>query len=1345
MEADPGKQRSRQKRRERALQLQQEKQTREEDEASGQDDQDESPPRSSKDKLPRSKPKKVKGALFEEDIIDGFAIMSFKTLEDLEGVSKKNGCIKPKAVKIEGDKPLDTLNHEEDNKLKKKKPKKPSVLNSCIENSNGDSGDVPPTASNSSNKTEPVVNHMVNSGDHLTNHHNGPLEPPRSISRDRLSDASTHSGSGQGYVCDVESGDDKASESGSDLYSGIPSGGILNDLPSNGISNPCVALTAPTPPPSTSSTPTSLCSPSPVHQVLVASTTTTTTTTTSSTSRPGLNDSLTALTAVTTATLSSVIHSAQSVPERSATKPPQNHLKRSLSPSSQQQHVGDNSSCARSIQYSKALKASSAHSSANKGLSHSHHQPSSDNPLQNGPGNLIQAPPAQPHLNNHFPYPSPGASYPSPYPLYSPLRPDPRPVALGSSPRPDQRCNSLTPLSNGTPVTTTPSHLGRSDQNSSGHSSPGYQHKTPPTPSWTNDPRQKFTPPLPPKSQSCKPEQLTFSASSLVKDSDKDKIKHKDSSGHHLHHSHHHHHSKDREKEREKQRTPVSSSSLTCPTYPTAKPTWPSQVYSPLLHHHSPLTPAPPQSSPLFPLPLAPPPPLLAAGPSSLSAGMFAPPIPPAPPTLSSAPLPTHPTASSQFSAESLIRSPDFLHQDLNNRLLAHRESSSIALPPTQFVRSETHQHQHQHQHLHNHMHQHTYGGLSASPLVPPGPPLFEKMPKMFETAVFRPSIVPSYSSFSSLLPPGPSGSTIASSLQGAFQPKSLVTPGQMLVPFRDREKAVPPPPTPKKQGKWCAVHVRVAWEIYHRQQKQPDPGSSNKSDSKPLEPSLRPPAHLLPPSRPTDLGPSTPTSLLASVARSVPEGIVHPSSSFLSSNLVSGMSGFPRPSPYPPPSLLNPLSFSGLGSSMFSPVRDMGPPGLPSGLSSPHEWNRLHRTPSSFPSWPKSEQDREKERDKERKDDERERRSLNHRLPGTEDPRHSDPSRPRSRSRSRSPLRNGRLECHVKPEMGHYDRRPLSASSSDRRPLSASSSGMKLKEEENSIPHHIVEREKMERERMERERMERERLERDRLERDRLERDRLERDRIERDRMERDRMEKEKLLQNAERAEREKILQAVEQREKFLQNSYLSLSPFHTHPGLLDRRVSFMAPPGYPFLDRPPVPTTMWNPFDKTSLEMAHRLEIERERERMSMVSRLSSIPSHLAALEQERLKEQIVREQQEREYDLRRQYLERLPAFTADRLRAADPLALSGYFPRTISPMFGPGSLAGLKSNSPHMPGVPPPLIPSSSSTSMLSSRSHDNSPSSSSKSKGCSPADSTSDLKDKGNSTDPDAHSR
>ena len=43
-----------------------------------------SSPKSSNHKLPRPKPKKGKKSMFEEDIIDGFAIMSFKTLEELE-------------------------------------------------------------------------------------------------------------------------------------------------------------------------------------------------------------------------------------------------------------------------------------------------------------------------------------------------------------------------------------------------------------------------------------------------------------------------------------------------------------------------------------------------------------------------------------------------------------------------------------------------------------------------------------------------------------------------------------------------------------------------------------------------------------------------------------------------------------------------------------------------------------------------------------------------------------------------------------------------------------------------------------------------------------------------------------------------------------------------------------------------------------------------------------------------------------------------------------------------------------------------------------------------------------
>ncbi len=58
-----------------------------------------------------------------------------------------------------------------------------------------------------------------------------------------------------------------------------------------------------------------------------------------------------------------------------------------------------------------------------------------------------------------------------------------------------------------------------------------------------------------------------------------------------------------------------------------------------------------------------------------------------------------------------------------------------------------------------------------------------------------------------------------------------------------------------QKSGKWCAVHVRVAWEIYHHQQKQQAEAQKNPADKMP-DP-LRPPSHMLPGGavhRPTDL-----------------------------------------------------------------------------------------------------------------------------------------------------------------------------------------------------------------------------------------------------------------------------------------------------------------------------------------------------------------------------------------------------------------------------------------------------------------------------------------------------------
>ena len=46
-----------------------------------------------------------------------------------------------------------------------------------------------------------------------------------------------------------------------------------------------------------------------------------------------------------------------------------------------------------------------------------------------------------------------------------------------------------------------------------------------------------------------------------------------------------------------------------------------------------------------------------------------------------------------------------------------------------------------------------------------------------------------------------------------------------------------------QKAGKWCAAHVRIAWEIHHVQQKTSEKGPAESKMGDPL----RPPSHLLP------------------------------------------------------------------------------------------------------------------------------------------------------------------------------------------------------------------------------------------------------------------------------------------------------------------------------------------------------------------------------------------------------------------------------------------------------------------------------------------------------------------
>ena len=88
-----------------------------------------------------------------------------------------------------------------------------------------------------------------------------------------------------------------------------------------------------------------------------------------------------------------------------------------------------------------------------------------------------------------------------------------------------------------------------------------------------------------------------------------------------------------------------------------------------------------------------------------------------------------------------------------------------------------------------------------------------------------------------------------------------------------------------QKPGKWCAVHVRIAWEIYLFQQKQSGGDKLGGPDSKSMPDPLRPPSHLLPGgslSRPPEMQLTIPTSLFASgrsMFDSSPHGLSTPGS----------------------------------------------------------------------------------------------------------------------------------------------------------------------------------------------------------------------------------------------------------------------------------------------------------------------------------------------------------------------------------------------------------------------------------------------------------------------------------
>uniref|UniRef100_A0AAQ5YZL5 Fibrosin-like 1 n=1 Tax=Amphiprion ocellaris TaxID=80972 RepID=A0AAQ5YZL5_AMPOC len=245
--------------------------------------------------------------------------------------------------------------------------------------------------------------------------------------------------------------------------------------------------------------------------------------------------------------------------------------------------------------------------------------------------------------------------------------------------------------------------------------------------------------------------------------------------------------------------------------------------------------------------------------------------------------------------------------------------------------------------------------------------------PKLDNPFIRHSNFFPSYPPTMPGMPPLLPHSGPFSSLQGAFQPKAsnpidvAARPGAVPHTLLQKDPRITDPfrTSVRKPGKWCAVHVQIAWQIYHHQQKmkqmQVDPHKLDMNGK--LDLFSRPPAPGVFPGFP------------------YPHDLARPLFS-------STGSGHPAPSPYgpaphpsgflPPSHLADPFSrsssFGGLGNLSSSAFGGLGNPSLgsnsvfgskegPGGLptfGSPHHdtWNRLRRTPPSFPTppqWPKT------------------------------------------------------------------------------------------------------------------------------------------------------------------------------------------------------------------------------------------------------------------------------------------------------------------------------------------------------------------------------------------------------
>ncbi|CAG9102180.1 unnamed protein product [Plutella xylostella] len=203
-------------------------------------------------------------------------------------------------------------------------------------------------------------------------------------------------------------------------------------------------------------------------------------------------------------------------------------------------------------------------------------------------------------------------------------------------------------------------------------------------------------------------------------------------------------------------------------------------------------------------------------------------------------------------------------------------------------------------------------------------------------------------------------------------------------------DPATKPPPRPvSKSGKWNAMHVRIAWEIYNHQQKEKASGGGGAPDKDKLR-AFPPPPAPAPPAPPPAAAYRSPYDLPPPY---LPPH--HPHLAGVSPFARYGASGFPGA---PPPFGLSPYAREFALSSSLHGVHH------PPSLAALHEaWRAGPRPPPALDA--RREHDERARRERDERERERDRREREDRE------RRKQRERELERARQRSPLRNGAPE----------------------------------------------------------------------------------------------------------------------------------------------------------------------------------------------------------------------------------------------------------------------------------------------------------------------------------------------